>query len=171
MTKTRAELTELEGTILGVVRRGGPMTAYAVRSVFLSSVSAEWSGSAGAVYPAITRLVRAGFLKESAVHDGRRSKTYALTRSGIAANDSWICDIGRAAGAGQDPFRIRAALWSLLPASRRGAMAKALIEEMKKRQTAVTAGLQNRGDPDAIMDQLYCMLLEQRIGWIKEKFN
>ena len=46
-------MTELEGAILGVIRLDPSCTAYRVRQVFLASRSDEWSGSAGAVYPAI----------------------------------------------------------------------------------------------------------------------
>src|SRR3569832_2452332 len=60
ITKARGGLTELEGAILGVLRRGGAMSAYAMRQVFLVSQSDEWSGSAGAVYPAIARRRGAG---------------------------------------------------------------------------------------------------------------
>src|SRR5262245_13459166 len=52
MTSSR-NLTELEGTALGVIWAGQPCTPYRVRRVFLDSPSPSWSGSAGAIYPLI----------------------------------------------------------------------------------------------------------------------
>ena len=47
MTKSRAGLTELEGAIFGLLGRGRSRTGYHFRQEFLTSPSAEWSGSAG----------------------------------------------------------------------------------------------------------------------------
>ena len=49
-------LSELEAVVLGLVWSDGPCTAYAVRRTVQASLSAQWSGSAGAVYPAVARL-------------------------------------------------------------------------------------------------------------------
>src|SRR5690606_37675280 len=82
MTKTRASLTELEGAILGVLRRDPGATAYRIRQVFRVSRSAEWSGSAGAVYPALKRMQKDRLIAERPEQDERGTRTYALTPAG-----------------------------------------------------------------------------------------
>jgi len=68
--------------MLGVVRLEPNCTAYRVRQVFLASRSTEWSGSAGAVYPAVNRLQVEGLIGETPEQDGRGTKTYRLTPAG-----------------------------------------------------------------------------------------
>jgi DNA-binding PadR family transcriptional regulator len=60
---------------MGVLRRAPGSTAYAVRQVFHASASADWSGSAGAVYPAIERLKTAKLLTPRKEKDGRGTVT------------------------------------------------------------------------------------------------
>lgn len=166
MTKSRAGLTELEGAILGVLRRAPGMTPYAVRQVFLASRSAEWSGSAGAVYPAIARLARGRLLKARAGGDRRGARTYALSPAGRAAHDRWLCDAARAASPGIDPFRTRAALWPLLPARKRKALMTALRREIEAARTALLRELPERDPADAITDRLVLAVHESRLAWI-----
>src|SRR6516162_6375678 len=101
-TKSRA-LTELEGAALTVIHRLKSCTPYRVRLDFLRSRSHEWSGSAGAVYPALRRLQARGFLKAQQTGEARRSVNYALTKAGSDALLGWLSDVERAAGSGLDP--------------------------------------------------------------------
>ena len=52
-----ALVTELEGAILSEIQHRGNHTAFQVRRAFQTSPSIEWSGSAGAIYPAIKHLL------------------------------------------------------------------------------------------------------------------
>ena len=159
-------MTELEGAILGVLRRAPKLSAYAVRRVFFSSPSEEWSGSAGAVYPAIARLTRAKLLAAHAQGDGRRTTSYRLTSKGRVAHDAWLCDIIRAAGPGTDPFRTRAGLrLELLPA-RRHMLMKHLREEILRRRDAMQSHPKSGDRADAITDELHLALLEMRLHWL-----
>ncbi len=60
MPTATQRLSELEAVVLGLVWSDGPCTAYAVRRTVQASLSAQWSGSAGAVYPAVARLEQRG---------------------------------------------------------------------------------------------------------------
>jgi DNA-binding PadR family transcriptional regulator len=166
MTKSRAALTELEGAILGVLRRGPGMTPYAVRKVFLASRSEEWSGSAGAVYPAIARLAAAGLIAARAGADRRGTKAYALSAAGRRAHDAWLCDAGRAAGIGIDPFRTRASLWQFLPARRRNALFRALTRTIRVQRSAIAAAAGTQDEADAAVDRLVLTLLDARLAWL-----
>jgi DNA-binding PadR family transcriptional regulator len=163
MTKSR--VTELEGAILGVLRRSPGMTAYAVRQAFLGSASEEWSGSAGAVYPAIERMRKGGLLRARALADARGGKAYALSPAGVSALDDWLCDVARASGPGTDPFRTRAGLWPMLPARKRRALMHALAAEIADRRRRLSKTVQpDQGD--RIMQELHIELLALRLRWL-----
>lgn len=169
MTKSRAGLTELEGAILGVLARAPEATAYRVRQVFQDSRSVEWSGSAGAVYPAIRRLVAERLIKEQPQADGRGTHTYELTPAGTRTYVSWLCDVTRAAGPGTDPFRTRAPLWKgLTPAARRR-LAKDLKLALDVQREALQRELSGLDEGDAIAARLHIALLDLRLRWLKEQ--
>jgi DNA-binding PadR family transcriptional regulator len=113
-------LTELEGAILAEIHNGGYETAFQVRRAFASSLSLEWKGSAGAVYPAVKRLRERGFIAASAAQDNRGARLLRLTVSGKKALKDWACDAKLSTSVGLDPFRLRAGVWtSLDPESRK----------------------------------------------------
>jgi DNA-binding PadR family transcriptional regulator len=167
MTNARAGLTELEGAILGVLSRASGLTTYAVRSVFVESRSAEWSGSAGAVYPALARLRKAGLVSSRTLGDKRGSKLCELTKAGVEAHQAWVCDVARAAGPGLDPFRVRAAdLWAL-PGRKRAALIADLTGEIEARRSELRSALAEMDQSDRVMTELHIALLETRLAWLK----
>lgn len=169
MTKSRATVTELEGAILGVLVRAPAATAYRVRRVFQESRSAEWSGSAGAVYPAIRRLVAELMIKEQAEADGRGTHTYKLTAAGQSAYERWLCDVARAIGPGVDPFRTRAPLWIGLPPATRRKLARQLKAALEEQRKSLSEQLQNLDEDDAIAARLHIALLGLRLRWLADQ--
>ena len=96
MATSRA-LTELEGTVLGLVWARQPCTPYRVRREFTDSPSPYWSGSAGAIYPLMARLESAGLLRSAPHATGERgSRRYRLTPGWTARARA----LGGSAGAG-----------------------------------------------------------------------
>lgn len=168
MTKSRASLTELEGAILGVLVRAPSATAYRVRRVFQQSRSAEWSGSAGAVYPAIRRMTADRLIDERAQDDGRGTHTYELTPSGRAAYDRWVCDVARSVGPGMDPFRTRAPLWRALPGATQRKLAKDLKRALEAERESLTKRLGALDDDDATAARLHIALLDLRLKWLAD---
>ncbi|MBL9095862.1 MAG: PadR family transcriptional regulator [Alphaproteobacteria bacterium] len=169
MTKSRAGLTELEGAIFSVLVRAPSATAYRIRRVFQDSRSAEWSGSAGAVYPAIRRLVAERLIKERAEADGRGTHTYVLTPAGRTAYERWLCDVARAVSPGLDPFRTRAPLWIGLPPATRRKMARALKTALEEQRQVLTETLRDLEEGDAIAARLHIALLDLRLKWLAER--
>ena len=100
-------VTELEGAILGEIARLGSCTAYRLRQSFVTSRSAEWSGSTGAVYPALRRLTARGLLAGVPVPGARGGQAMSVTDAGRAALEAWLGDVEKAANPGLDPFRTR----------------------------------------------------------------
>lgn len=162
------DLTELEGAVLTEVHHHDNGTAFAVARAFKRSLSAEWSGSAGAIYPAIKRLTARGLIVQSAARTGRKTRDLSLTPAGIDALDAWSCDADRAVGIGLDPFRLRAGLWQRLPADRR----RAQLEAVRTALQARLAELEVRsGEFDALEQaaiQLAIELGRVRLRWLDE---
>lgn len=146
MKSPTGSLTELEGAVLVEVLHRGMTTAFKVRRAFQQSMSSEWSGSAGAVNPAIRRLEAAGLLAIGAPEGARGTRQLSITPSGEARLQEWSLDAERACNIGIDPFRIRAGLWAMLPESRRSA----LFDNLRRTTEAQLARLPTYGkDRDA----------------------
>ena len=114
--------SELEGAVLGLLWRSGPMTAHAVRTTFLSSPTDHFSGSAGSIYPLIRRLSRTELIEPSRSAEGIRGGTaYTLTREGRRALKAWIdpADDAPLAGVTFDPLRTRVLALGVLSENQR----------------------------------------------------
>jgi DNA-binding PadR family transcriptional regulator len=72
-------MTELKFTILAIVARDGPLSAYDIRKIFARSLTSTWSSSTGSIYPSIRRLQNIGHLASSSPKDGRARKALSVT--------------------------------------------------------------------------------------------
>ncbi|MHA6724056.1 hypothetical protein [Sphingomonas sp. RS2018] len=160
-------MTELEGAILSEIHHRGAGTAFQVRRAFQTSPSLEWSGSAGAVYPAIRRLTAHGFIAAATEIAGRRTSTLTLTRNGVVKLDTWICDVRRAAGLGLDPFRLRSGLWDRLLPAQRVAGLEALSSEIKRQIDDLAAYKVTLDIVEQRRVDLSIALQHLRLAWIE----
>ena len=160
-------MTELEGAILALLHLQGPMTSYGVRRAFLDSPSSFWSASAGAIYPALSRMEDAGWVvSEDATRGKRPAKTLRLTETGEATMFDWVTDISTAIGPGFDPFRLRAPLWMRLePAAR--AELKAELETGVIRRIEMIDAIET-GHPDSLRHALERVQQEARLNWVRK---
>lgn len=129
MPKVR-NITELEGTVLGVIGIKGPCSPYLVRKEFLQSSTPYWSGSAGAIYPLIERLVEKDLIKETPSTQNRRGgKLYILTADGESVLKDWLYQPFSASliGTPPDPLRNRIEFLGLLNPE----MRKSFLREVK----------------------------------------
>jgi DNA-binding PadR family transcriptional regulator len=133
-------LTELEGAILWEIGHFERVTAFQVRKAFAVSVSLEWKGSAGAVYPAVKRLEARGYVAASAAEGGRGARHLSLTDKGEQALVAWGCDVNRAASIGIDPFRLRSSIWAELPDAAR----KQVFAELRAEIAAALPALERQ---------------------------
>jgi DNA-binding PadR family transcriptional regulator len=142
-------LSELEGCILGSLWLRGPSTPYAVRRVFLDSPSWHWSGSAGAVYPALRRLERWGLVDSvHAPRGDRKARRYELTRKGRNRFLAWLeppfgPDV---LSLPPDPVRTRMSFITVLSSARRAKFFAASVAGLRKTQTAAAVRM---GDDEA----------------------
>lgn len=86
----KRDLTTLEYLILGLLGTA-PQTGYGLITSLEQGVS-RWSGSPGAVYPALKRLEKRDIIagEIEAVHEMRPRKVYRLTSLGESLLDEWL---------------------------------------------------------------------------------
>jgi DNA-binding PadR family transcriptional regulator len=161
-------LTELEGGVLSEIHHRGEQTAFRVRRSFAESASLEWKGSVGAVYPAIRRLERDGFLAARATGDGRATRLLSLTPRGVAALFSWACDPMRAASVGIDPFRMRAGIWLGLDVDRRREVIAEVRCALEASVAAHNAFSRNRDTIERVSVELGLRLQQVRLDWLRD---
>src|SRR3712207_1604832 len=72
----RTALTENEGSLLALVLRREPITAYEIVKIYEQSPTTSINSSKGSVYPMIKRLKERGFVgSERVPGDGRNAET------------------------------------------------------------------------------------------------
>ena len=159
------QLTELEGAVLTEVTLRGNDTAYKVRRAFQLSPSVQWRGSAGAVSPAIRRLLKAGLLF-ARPHPSRAGQQLSVSESGKAALLSWATDIGGAIAMGMDPFRLRSGVWDELTHGRRQSLYAKLFDALEEELTE----LRKRKSNDIVdrnQTELAIGLIKSRLEWLR----
>ena len=164
-----APLTELEGAILSEIQHRANNTAFQVRRAFQMSPSIEWSGSAGAIYPAIKRLREHGLIHGEATSDGRSTVRLSLTATGEAAVIAWACDPERSSSVGIDPFRLRSGIWGLLPDDRRRSALLATADAIKANMAFLRNYQADLDEVEAARVELSLRIQAVRLGWISEK--
>ena len=168
MNKRNKKLTELEGAIISELFRSGSCTAYQLRHEFLKSPSAEWSGSAGAIYPALRRLRAAGLVYAKATGDRRGTERYSLAAAGSRALTAWLNDTSRAIGPGTDPFRSRAGLWPTLPRRERRKLIDALSGAIKLRCATMKREIRDTDEVGRQQAGLELELQKLRLKWLRQ---
>jgi DNA-binding PadR family transcriptional regulator len=166
-------LSELEGVVLGIVWKFGPCTPHAIRSHFVGSRSARFSGSAGAIYPLVTRLERGGLLRS---RDDRRRlqrrRLYAITAAGTRRLRAWVAPPFRPEDvtALHDPIRSRVYFLRALPVATRRrfiAEAKAGLAATLEAMRADLAGHRRRGsDLSALAMQGAIDVARAQLRWL-----
>lgn len=170
MKKQKTSLTELEGAVLLEIRRIGVCTAYEVRRAFEKSPSLEWSGSSGAVYPAIKRLVGRNLIDTNpSEDDARGTLQLTLNKQGLSILQAWTNDIDRAVSPGFDPFRTRSIEWvAAAPAKRRAQAAKleqALTDRIEQLEKIIkTEKIKSR-------EQIELAQQRSRLAWVRKTLH
>jgi DNA-binding PadR family transcriptional regulator len=132
-------MTELDLTILAIIARDGPLSAYDVRKVFAQSLTSTWSSSTGSIYPSIRRLQNAGHVAATAAKGARARKALRVTKSGRSAVDAWLADITpETAGPTPNPIRTRMYFVGIVD----GAKRSAVIRQAKESTSAAIAAAQ-----------------------------
>lgn len=108
-------MTELDHTVLALIARDGPISAYGVRKDFAGSLTPTWSSSTGSIYPSIRRLSDGGFIRSAAPKGARGKQELRITAAGRVALSKWLSRVTPdIAAATPDPIRTRAHFLQLL---------------------------------------------------------
>jgi DNA-binding PadR family transcriptional regulator len=84
-------VSALELALLGLVSQA-PRSGYDLRRIFAHTPFSHFSDSPGAIYPALRRLARKGWLMADSAQGGRRRRLFRLTAAGSRA---WHARLGR----------------------------------------------------------------------------
>jgi len=171
MTKPPSVLTELEGAVLSEIHHRRHDTAFQVRRAFQSSPSIEWSGSAGAVYPAIRRLAEAGLIDTAAITTGRKGTRLAVSSLGIEALEAWMCDPLRAASVGVDPFRLRAGLWATMPPDARADALRGIKLSVDEELARLLSSLESLDPIEQVRTEWSIELQRLRSRWLTQQLG
>jgi PadR family transcriptional regulator, regulatory protein AphA len=77
--------------LIGLLARDGPLTGYQLTKAFDRSVNFVWNALPGQIYPELSRLVKAGHIRQSG-SGPRGAKRYEATPEGIAELRRWIVE-------------------------------------------------------------------------------
>jgi DNA-binding PadR family transcriptional regulator len=168
-------LTELEGSVLGMIGVKGPCTPYALRREFMNSPSQYWSASSGAIYPLVLRLERRGLVHvQGKTGDGRAGSLYVLTAPGLRAVREWLATLNAPTSISvpPDPLRNRIAFFELLDPRKQQQLVGSAVREMQAHVArARSYTLQQRAQQHA-SEQLVSegaeRMLEARLVWLRE---
>lgn len=168
-------LTDLELTVLGIVRKRAPCTAYAVMREFSSSPSSYYRGSAGAIYPLVRRLEKSGHLEAREGRQGRRPRrTYALAATGLEALRNWLLPPlpDAAAAITFDPIRTRSYFLAVLDPAEQLAFvvdAEKRLEAQLALNEAEVARYRRAGDEfSALAMSGAVRVVQARIAWLAD---
>ena len=162
-------LSELEGCVLGHLEKHGGSTAYAVRQSFLHSPSSHWSGSAGAVYPALARLETRGLVKSvGAAQGGRQAWRYSLTPVGRRRFFAWLEPpfLPEVLSVPPDPLRTRMSFLDLLSPARRAEFVDVAIDGLRRHLETLRAWPAAGGD-ECLAHDAAQHVMRARIAWLE----
>lgn len=166
------KLSPLEFTVLGILFKRGPCTAYAVMSEFVGSSSSFYRSGAGSIYPLLRRLAKAGILVVTDSPAG--DKHYQLGELGLQELRGWF-DFSTASddfSCSLDLLRSRTYFLKVLSPSERDDFFDRAIRGLKvllARCMADRDGYERRGDPFSTMAMEGTVKeTKARIQWLKE---
>lgn len=108
MRDSSLTLTDHEGTLLALVARAEPITAYQIAKVYEESPVSNFNTSKGKIYPMIRRLREAGLLKAKAVRsDARGTELLETTKTGRNAIRAWVKEVRPTHLLPEDPLRTK----------------------------------------------------------------
>ena len=109
------DLTDNEGTLVGLVERQQSITAYQISKIYEASPVSNFNTSKGKLYPLISRLKQRGLLRGQLVEgDARGTERLMCTELGQAALVKWLKQIRPAHLLLEDPLRTKIQSFHLL---------------------------------------------------------
>ena len=108
-------LTDNEGTLLALVLRVQPVTAYQISKIYEDSPVSNFNTSKGKLYPLVRRLRDRGLLQaEPVTEDARRTERLSCTPLGREAVREWTKQVRPVHLLLEDPMRTKVQSFDLL---------------------------------------------------------
>jgi DNA-binding PadR family transcriptional regulator len=162
------ELTDNEGSLLALVLRRQPVTAYQLLRIYEQSPVSSFNESKGSLYPLIRRMKQRGLLAARRVSgDGRNAELLTCTDAGRDAVRAWVSDIRPSHVLPDDPLRTKIISFGLLdPAQQRAwiTRVRAAVEEKIEEVEAYTVGLDM--PHQTLVHANAVGALRERIAWL-----
>jgi DNA-binding PadR family transcriptional regulator len=131
----RQALAEFDFILLGAVYRGYN-TGYSIRQLILKTRASRWSGSTGAVYPALRRLQSGGYLQVTTDQsdNGRARTIYHISDTGVKELHAWLTAVPPEEDLGMlsDPLRSRTLMLRMLAPKERVETVQRWVESNEK---------------------------------------
>ncbi len=87
------KINQSQFAILGFLANCGPLSGYDIRKITQDSTAHFWQESIGHIYPTLTRMLKAGFIREAGdqpTDDKRQKKMFEITPLGEEAFQDWM---------------------------------------------------------------------------------
>lgn len=120
MKEPSYDISDNEGTLLALVRRVQPVTAYEIGKIYEASPVSNFNASKGKLYPLIKRLKSRGLVEAHQVaNDARGTERLSVTKAGEEAVRDWVRQIRPTHLLLEDPLRTKMQSLDLLSREQR----------------------------------------------------
>lgn len=115
LARANLYLTDNEGTLLALVARAEPITAYQIGKIYEQSPVSNFNTSKGKIYPLIRRLHAAHLLRPRKIKsDKRGTEQFETTKQGRNALRQWIKEVRPTHLLPEDQLRTKVQSFDLL---------------------------------------------------------
>lgn len=162
------KVTHYEATVLSLIERLQPVTAYQIRKVLAASPTTGISNSTGKIYPIVGRLKERGWIAAEAVEDDlRNAERLRCTEAGKQVLRRWVKSLGRAHLLPEDPLRTKILSIGLLSKPEQVRWLTTVRSDLVKQQAVIEEFA--REHPSPIHDLAHAnarMSTAARIAWV-----
>jgi DNA-binding PadR family transcriptional regulator len=164
------DLTYDEASVLSLIERMQPVTAYQIRKSMARSPTSNISNSSGKIYPIIRRLKERGLLAASAVAgDLRKAEQLTCTDAGKQMIRKWVKTLGDSHLLLEDPLRTKILSFHLLSKSDQVRWLKSVRADLVKKQAEIETFAQKTAGP--VFDLAHAnarLTTGARIAWVDQ---
>jgi DNA-binding PadR family transcriptional regulator len=161
-------VTHYEATVLSLIQRVEPATAYQIRKLIAESPTTNISNSTGKIYPIVRRLKERGWIAAEAVEDDlRNAERLRCTEAGKQVLRRWVRSLGRTHLLLDDPLRTKILSIGLLSKREQIRWLDTVRSDLMKQQAAIDEFA--RRYPGPIHDLAHAnarMSTAARIAWV-----
>ncbi len=162
------DVTYDEASVLSLIERSAPITAYQIRKSMARSPTSNISNSTGKIYPIIRRLKERGLIAAEAVEgDLRNTEHLACTERGKQVIRHWVKSLDDSHLLLEDPLRTKVLSFHLLSKSEQIRWLKSARDDLTKKQAEIETFARKFAGP--VMDLAHAnarLTTGARIAWI-----